>query len=439
MQFRATEIARAVDGALVGSDVEVDGATIDSRAVTPRQLFVPVVAERDGHDFVSAAVAEGASAYLTSRAPQDVAASAIEVADTGAALRKLGGAARDRLTDRVIGITGSVGKTSVKDLTAAALRGGLTVHANPRSFNNELGVPLTLVNAPEGVDAVVIEMGARGLRHIADLCEIARPSVGVVTIVALAHAEMFGTIDDVAVAKGELVEALPASGTAVLNGDDPLVAAMSSRTSAHVLTFGLGGRGADVTASGVVIDAHLRPSFRLESPWGHALVDLPVHGSHQVMNALAAASAALVSGVDIEAVASGLSQAELSPWRMELKRAPSGALVLNDAYNANPTSMAAALRALASLQVDRHVAVLGVMAELGPAGTAEHLRIGVLARELGVEVIAVGTDAYGDAVPEVSDVDAVADALGPLTEHDAVLVKGSRVAGLERVAERLLA
>lgn len=437
MQFRATEIARAVAGELIGADVDVSGATIDSRAGAAGSLFVPVVAERDGHDFISTAVGAGAVAYLTGRGVIEGGAAAIEVDDTGAALRALGGHARDRLTDRVVGITGSVGKTSVKDLTLAALSAAYTVHASPRSFNNELGVPLTLANAPDDVDAVVIEMGARGIGHIAALCDIARPAIGVVTAVALAHAEMFGTIDDVAIAKGELVEALPENGVAVLNGDDPRVAAMSARARARVLTFGVGDRGADVTASRVTVDAELRASFRLESPWGHALVDLPVHGTHQVMNALAAASAALVCEVDVAAVASGLSQAELSPWRMELRRAPGGAVVLNDAYNANPTSMEAALRALVALPADRHVAVLGVMAELGPGGTAEHRRMGALARSLGVDVIAVATNEYGGAV--VDDIDGALELLGPLSAVDAVLVKGSRVAGLERLAARLLA
>lgn len=440
MHFRATEIAHAVHGELIGDDVDVYGVTIDSRSVTPGQLFVPVVAERDGHDFVAHAVETGAAAYFTTSGSLGVGAPAIDVADTGRALSALGRYARDRLVgavaDRVVGITGSVGKTSVKDLTTAALGARFNVHASPRSFNNELGVPLTLANTPTDAEAVVIEMGARGVRHVAELCEIARPAVGVVTAVALAHAEMFGTIDDVAVAKGELVEALPEHGTAVLNADDVLVAAMRSRTRANVLTFGVDAHQVDVTASGVTIDNHLRASFRLESPWGHAHVTLPVHGAHQVMNALAAASAALVCGVAVEAVATGLQDAQLSPWRMALHHAPSGAVILNDAYNANPTSMEAALQALASLDATRRVAVVGVMAELGAPGPAEHRRIGALARELGIELIAIETSEYGGRV--VEDLEGALVALGRLGPGDAVLVKGSRVAGLERLAALLL-
>ncbi|MEY2422522.1 MAG: UDP-N-acetylmuramoyl-tripeptide--D-alanyl-D-alanine ligase [Acidimicrobiaceae bacterium] len=449
MQFRAKEVARAVGGDLqTGNlvdkgqtgDVQIDGVAIDSRVVAAGQLFVPIVAERDGHEFVPAAIAAGAAAYLTSEAdiPIDGKVAAIVVDDTARALLALGEHARSRIGGRVVGITGSVGKTTVKDLTAAALATQLSVHASPRSFNNELGVPLTLANSPDGVEAVVVEMGARGRGHIAKLCAIARPTVGVVTTVALAHAEMFGTVEDVAAAKGELVEALPSSGTAVLNGDHPLVAAMAARTAARVVTFGVEGHH-DVTASMITIDDDLRASFRLHSPWGDADVRLEVRGAHQVMNALAAAAAASACGVSVDAVANGLASATLSPWRMDLQRTARGALVLNDAYNANPTSMEAALRALAALPARRRIAVVGPMAELGPAGPEEHRRMAQFARDLGIELIAVGTADYG--IAPVDDVDdallELAD-LADLADGDAVLVKGSRVAGLEALAARLL-
>ena len=228
MQLRASEIARATGGTLVGPDVAVDGASIDSRSVGAGQLFVPLVAERDGHEYIAAAVAAGAAATLTSREPVDGVPS-ILVDDTAEALAAVGVLARDRLTDRVVGITGSVGKTSTKDLTAAALGRRHRVAASEKSFNNELGVPLTLVNAPDGTEVAVIEMGARGAGHIATLCAVARPTVAVVTAVELVHAELFGTIEDIAVAKGELVESLPPTGVAVLNAANPLVAAMAER------------------------------------------------------------------------------------------------------------------------------------------------------------------------------------------------------------------
>ncbi len=253
MLLRATEIADAVGGDVEGDDVEVASVTIDSRLATPGSLFVAIVAERDGHDYVVDAVAAGAVASLTARAVE-VDATHIVVDDTDRALLDLGRHARSRLPDRIIGITGSVGKTTVKDLTRAALAAQYDTHANERSFNNELGVPLTLANTPERTEAVVVEMGARGRGHIALLCDVARPTIGVVTAVELAHTELFGAIEEVAAAKAELVEALPSHGVAVLNADRPLVASMANHTDARVLTFGLDAPGVDVTAESIEID-----------------------------------------------------------------------------------------------------------------------------------------------------------------------------------------
>lgn len=431
MHLRTTDLAAAIGGRLEGPDVSVDGASIDSRTVTPGQLFVPVVAERDGHEFIPAALRAGASAYLTSGAVPG--GTAIVVQDTGAALRAAGRHARTRLPSPVIGVTGSVGKTSVKDLLAAVLSERMVTAASVRSFNNELGVPLTLLGAPEGTEAVVVEMGARGAGHIAELCAIAAPTVGIVTRVAAVHTEAFGTIEDVARTKGELVEALPADGTAVLNAADPAVAAMAARTVAAVVTFGEGG---EVRAADLVLGDDLRAQFLLRSPWGDAEVTLAVRGSHQVENALAAAAAALACGLDLGAVQAGLAKAALSPWRMELAVAVSGATVLNDAYNANPTSVAAALEALAALPAVRRTAVLGVMAELGEREEVEHAAIGARARELGIRVIAVAAPAYGGE--DVASVEAALALLGELDDGDAVLIKGSRVAALERLAALLL-
>jgi len=422
-------LALACGGALSGPDVEVDGATNDSRSLRPGQLFVPLVAERDGHGFVTAALATGAAAYLTARPP--VGGTAIVVDDTGAALLACGRLARSTLPERVVGVTGSVGKTSVKDLLAAALATMWATAASERSFNNEIGVPLTLLGAPDGTEAVVLEMGARGVGHIRLLCEVGRPTVGVVTSVAAVHTELFGSIDEVALGKGELVEALPSSGTAVLNADDERVAAMAARTAARVLLFG--GRG-EVRAEAVACDDGLRPSFRLCTPWGDAQVRLEVRGAHQVGNALAAAAAALACGVALPAVAEGLGAAVPSPLRMDLQRSRSGALVLNDAYNANPTSMAAALQALAALPgTGRRVAILGPMTELVEPAAA-HAEVAALAVSLGIELIPTGTKLYG---PEPAD-DPVAT-IGPLDPDDAVLVKASRAARLEHLAEALLA
>jgi UDP-N-acetylmuramoyl-tripeptide--D-alanyl-D-alanine ligase len=426
-------MADATGGTRVGEDVVAEGAAIDSRAVARGEVFVPVVAERDGHDFVADALARGAAAYLTARSP--VGGTAVVVADTATALLDLGRAARRRLPDRVVGVTGSVGKTSVKDLLAAALRSRLRTSASVGSFNNELGVPLTLLNADEGVEAVVVEMGARGPGHVALLCDVAAPTVAVVTRVAAAHTEVMGDLDRIAESKGELVEALPRTGTAVLNAADPRVAAMASRTKATVVRFGAGG---DVVADGVELDDELRPSFRLRSPQGDVDVRLAVAGAHQVDNALAAAAAALACGVGPEDVAAGLARARLSPLRMALGRATSGLAVIDDSYNANPASMAAALRALAALPARRRFAFVGTMAELGERAAADHREVAALAAELGVQVVAVAEPAYGvEVVPDVEAATARATEL-ELGEGDAVLVKASRVARLERLADALL-
>ena len=431
MRLMASEVARAAGGRLVGPDVEVSGISIDSRTVAPGELFVPVVAERDGHDFIDAALAAGAAAYLTSEAPQG--ATAVVVDDTAAALAELGRHARSRFEGPVVGITGSVGKTSVKDMASSAIGADRPTHASPMSFNNELGVPLTLVNRPEGAEAVVVEMGARGMGHIAWLCSLARPTVGVVTSVGAAHTELFGTVEAVAEAKGELVESLDPSGIAVLNADQPLVAAMAKRTEAQVLTFGR--TSGDVRATEVSLNDSLRAQFRLETPDGQADVALAVCGEHMVDNALASAAAALAVGVGVDEIAVGLGLAKLSPWRMEVAELASGAVLINDAYNANPMSMAAALRSLAAVDRPRRVAVLGIMAELGDRTVAEHVAIGTLAKELGIEVIPVATADFG--LSPVADAAAAVAALGPLEGDTAVLVKASRAAGLETVAEAL--
>jgi len=438
MRSTAAELAEVLGGQLTGPDVEVSGLTIDSRAVAPGQLFAAVRGGRDGHDFAGAALDAGAAAVLVERpVPEldgrDRPATAIVVPDVQKALAGLARWARSRMPDRVVGVTGSVGKTTTKDLLAAVLSRRFVTAASEKSFNNELGVPLTLANVPDGVEAVVVEMGSRGAGHVDVLCEMARPTIGVVTTVQGVHTEVMGGLEQIAEAKAELVAALPPEGIAVLNADVDLVARMAERTEARVVTFGEGG---EVRVEEVRVDEELRAAFRLRSPWGGADVRLAVRGVHNVGNALAAAAVGLAVGLDPEEVASGLAESTTSPWRMDLRRARSGALVLNDAYNAGPASMAAALEALRSLPAERYVAVLGLMAELGDSAQEEHRRIAALAEELGVELVAVGTDLYG--VEPLASVDEAAESLGWIGEGVAVLVKGSRVAGLEVLAERLL-
>ncbi len=432
MRLSVSEIAHAVGGRVVGPDLMVDGASYDSRETLPGQLFVPVVGERDGHDFVGAAINKGAPAYLSSKGPLTDAATCLEVADTEVAFMTLGSLARAKLPDRVVGITGSVGKTSVKDLADAAFRTHYRTKANPKSLNNELGLPHTLCNAPDRTEAVIVEMGMRGLGEISRLCEVARPTVGIVTIIGEAHTGRLGGLAGVARAKGELVEALPSSGFAILNADQDVCFALRRRTKAAVLSFGT--TTGDVRADAIALNDLAQPSFTLRTPWGDAPVQLGLSGAHMAANAAAAAAAALVCGVPLDRVVEGLATASLSPWRMDVRRAPRGLIVINDAYNANPTSMTAALDALAALPVTgRRVAVLGLMAELDEDGPARHRAMAEYARELGIEVVAVATSDYG-----MSPADDPISMVAGLGSGDAVLFKGSRVAGLETLALQVL-
>jgi UDP-N-acetylmuramoyl-tripeptide--D-alanyl-D-alanine ligase len=430
VRIRASDAAAGIGGRLIGPDVEFEGASFDSRTTRPGQLFVPIVAERDGHDFIGSARERGASVHLTSEPdPFRRDGTAIEVADTAQALLALAQWARPRLSAKVVGVTGSVGKTSAKDLMAAACGAELRTTANERSFNNEQGLPVTILNAPDDTEVLILEMGMRGFGHIAQLCEIARPDIGVVTVVGHAHTELVGGLEGVARAKGELVEALPASGTAVLNADDERVVAMRSRTRAGVVTYGALG---DVRVSDIVLDAQARAAFRVDTPWGSGATQLAVSGAHMVTNAAAAVAVAGVVGVDLEAALAALSTATVSGMRMEILTTASGATIVNDAYNANPTSMIAALDALAAMDADRRIAVLGLMAEIDEAETA-HREVAAHALGRGLELVTVGTSDYG--MEPLNDPVAAIGRLGP---RDVVLVKASRSAGLERVVTALL-
>jgi UDP-N-acetylmuramoyl-tripeptide--D-alanyl-D-alanine ligase len=457
VEVSAGELAARTGGAVVAGDTaaRAESFAIDSRVLGRGACFVALVAERDGHDFVADAFARGATVALVARpvsVDPPVRGAVVQVADPLAALGGLGAAARDALGDAlVVGITGSAGKTGTKDLTAAALGGPPAVHASPGSYNNEAGVPLTLLDAPSATEAVVLEMGARARGDIAALCAIARPTAGVITNIGLAHAGPLGGPAGVARAKGELFEALPAHGVAVLDALDAAAPTLAARTTARVLRVAVGDvAGADVRATAVAVDELLHPSFVIESAWGRAPVRLAVHGDHQVVNALLAAAVAFDAGRDVAAVVAGLESVRPARWRMEVLRTKAGGVVVNDAYNANPASTAAALRALAGIDTDgRRVAVLGDMRELGAHSAEEHARIGRLAAELGVDVVvAVGpetgplVDAAAEgsvAVMQVPDAAGALDALTTLVgPADIVLVKGSRAVGLEDVVRALV-
>jgi UDP-N-acetylmuramoyl-tripeptide--D-alanyl-D-alanine ligase len=431
VRFSISELAARLGGEQVGPDVAVTGASIDSRTVLPGQLYVPIVAERDGHEFIHAALERGAPAYLTAQKP--VGGTAVAVADTAVSLLRLGQLARERVNGGVIGITGSVGKTTTKDLLHSCLTSSFRASASERSFNNELGLPLTLLNAPDDVEWVVLEMGARGAGHIARLTDISRPDVGIVTSVAMAHVEYLGDLEGVARAKSELVSALPPSGVAVLNADDPRVAGMASVSPCPVLRYAVEG-DADIRAEGIVLDGDLRPRFQMATPWGRGEVRLALHGIQQVPNALAAAAAALWCGASFDGVVDALRTAAGSPLRMEVRRMTNGPVLVVDCYNANPASTEAALRSMAELPAGRKVALLGLMAELGADTETEHRRTAQLAEELGIEVVGYQTPLYGSRhVSSTDDAVALLLELGP---GDAALVKGSRVARLEDVVQQ---
>jgi UDP-N-acetylmuramoyl-tripeptide--D-alanyl-D-alanine ligase len=430
MRFRASDVAAATGGRLVGPDVDIAGAGFDTRTLRPGQLFVPLVAERDGHDFIDAARAAGAAAYLTSRPAGH--GTAIEVADTLSALMSLASERRQSFAGTVIGVTGSVGKTSTKDMAWAALAASRRTAANERSFNNEQGLPTAVLNTADDVEVMVLEMGMRGFGEIEALCRIAMPHIGVVTRVAEAHSDRVDGIDGVAKAKAELIASLPADGIAILNADDERVRMMGEMTSASRLLFGEAD-DADVRVRDVVLDELARPSFVVDTPWGAADVRLAISGRHMAVNAAAALACVGAVGGDVAAGAEALSAVGLTAMRMQVDRTSTGAIILNDSYNANPTSMRAAIDALVDLTARRRVAVLGVMAEISNAA-AEHRSIARYAAGRGVELIAVGTELYG--VPPSTD---AAAALGSLSGDDAVLVKGSRVAGLEKLAAILMA
>ena len=441
MLWRASDLACALSEhgpcRVVGPDVEIDGASFDSRDLKPGQMFVALAAERDGHDFVSGAVDAGAAACLVSREPAtDVASrtTSIVVPDTSIALMDAARWARGRFPagTMAVGITGSVGKTSTKDLVAAAVATSRRTVANQRSFNNEQGLPVTILNAPIDTEVLVLEMGMRGFGQIELLCRIARPAIGVVTRVGEAHTSKVGGLDGVAQAKGELVEALPSFGAAVLNADDERVLAMRSRTNARVLTFGE-SPGADIRIDRLELGSRGEARFTALTPSGSIDVRLSIPGRHMASNAAAAIAVGVVLGVPLEAMVEGLATASLSPHRMSIVRSKNGSTVVDDSYNANPTSMQAALETLAGLPASRRVAVLGVMAELDDEAEA-HGRIAAFAARLGVELIAVGTDAYG--IPGIS-IDGAVERLFELDASAAVLVKGSRVAGLDRLVEKL--
>lgn len=474
----AAEVARATGGTLHGIDeaTVVTGPVVtDSRQVEPGGLFVALAGEHvDGHDFAPTAVQAGAAAVLAARAltaADGTLLPTVVVPDVEVALGELARDVLVRLRDaaaapggsglRVVGVTGSVGKTTTKDLLAQLCGAAGPTVAPVRSFNNEIGLPLTVLRADESTRFLVLEMGASGPGHLTYLTRIAPPDVAVVLVVGHAHLGGFGGgIDDVARAKSEIVAGLLPDGVAVLNADDPRVVAMASLAPGEVVSFGQ-SQGAEVRAERVVVDRAGRARFTLVVGDGtperrEADVALRLVGEHHVHNALAAAAAALTAGLTLEEVAAGLSAADaLSPHRMHVVDRPDGVTVVDDSYNANPDSMRAALKALAVIagRDRRSVAVLGEMLELGEGAREAHDAIGRLVVRLNIGLtVVVGEGArairdganhegsWGDEVVLVDDVETAAAFLDEeLRAGDVVLVKSSYGAGLWRLGDRLTA
>ncbi len=441
----------------------VNGLAIDSRQVQPGTVFVAFAGEQvDGHAFIGQALADGARAVLVTRDDETVREAfaaaergesvLVRVADAREAVEALGRYHRERLMCRVIGVTGSTGKTTTKDFLRSVLATRMRVVATAENRNNELGVPLTVMEAGADTEVLVVEMAMRGPGQIAHLCSISRPTDGLVTNVGVSHVEILGTEEAIASAKGELVRAIPASGMVFLNGDDAWTDTLGGFAVGPVTRYGL-SEEADVRAEDISIDEDGTPSFTLVTARGSAEVHLPVPGRHNVYNALAAASVGLYLGLTPEDVVSGLESATFSKWRMETFQSATGITIINDAYNANPTSMQAALSALADVPTrGRRIAVLGDMAELGSLAELAHFQLGELVPALAVDVlvtvgerarrIAEGAVAAGMVPDSVRPCVAAAEASEVLDDlvaaGDTVLVKASRVMGLERVVEGMI-
>lgn len=436
---------------------------VDSRQVTPGCVFIAMTGERvDGHDYLEQALAAGARVLVVTKQVHEIAsasttasksgAAVVCVEDAIAALQALAGWHRRRLHATVVGVTGSTGKTTTKDFLSSALGRMHRVVATEGNRNNDIGLPLTILRAGSDTDVLVVEMGMRGLGQIARLAEIARPDMGLVTNVGTSHIELLGTQDAVATAKGELVRAVPERGSVFLNGDDAYSDSLAVDAEAPVTLYGLSERCA-VRAVAIEVDEASRASFDLVTDQGTERVTLPVPGRHNVYNALAAAAVALRLAVPLAEVKVGIESANVSQMRMQTLTTPDDVTIINDAYNANPSSMRAAVETLAELRAPgKRVAVLGDMAELGSLSELAHFQIGEAIGGLPIDLlvtvgpraarIADGAKAKGFETERISKCENADDAVELLSEAietgDAVLVKASRVMGLERVVEGLV-
>jgi len=457
------QVARATGGTLEGSGrLMISGIGIDSRSIKGQDLFVALEGERyDGHAFLENVSIAGVKAVMVREGNLHVEKfrkkhpryPVVLVQDTLRALGDLAAFVREGLQIRTVGITGSSGKTCTKDLLVSALRTRWPVAASPGSFNNEVGIPLTVFGVEKDDRFLVAEMAARAPGDIGRLVEIVEPEIGIITNVGITHLELFKSQEGVASAKAELARSLPESGKLFLNADNNWSSWIARRTRARVVRFGY-SRGADYRATGVIIEEGGCPSFTLKGHGFTVDIRLPVPGRHQVENAVAAAACAAELGLGPDEILEGFAGVRLTKWRMEVCEAPGAYTVINDSYNASPQSMSAALEALKDVGPDRRtVAVLGYMAELGGESRRYHLEAGRKLVSMDVDIlVTVGKQArdYAEAavkagLPRGSVFRSanVTDAAGLLSEivepGDVILVKASRVMGLESVAEQLMA
>ena len=439
MLITASEVASATHGTVIGRDCEASGIAFDSRTLHHGQAFVALVGDADGHDYLQSAAKAGAPFAIVQRGRSIDALTCIEVDDCDTALTALGRHCRDRLSKstngRVIGITGSVGKTSTKDLVLAVLRSQFAnAHGPEKSLNNDIGVPVTIINAPDNCDAMVLEMGMRGLGEIARLCDVGHPQIGVITEVGDAHSERVGGIEGVIRAKSELVQAIPASGIAIVNSNSVNAMKTVHGISAQVMTFGSSDT-ASVQWEIVSADERGCCTVRFTANNQSAVGVVPLPGIHMASNAASAVAVGLTCGIGIAQCVDALSHVQSASQRMQWVTGRNGVRILDDSYNANPISVVAALRTVAESPAKQRYAVLGVMAEVLESEKS-HQEIAALCQQLGVELLALETELYGTDALSLSD---IASTLDGLDSNTVVLVKGSRVAATERVVQLLTA
>lgn len=465
LTLSGARLAEVTGGTLMAGspDGMVNGVCIDSRSVDAGCAFVAMRGERaDGHSFAADALRAGARALVVTNWDDDVRAAVegsgrrdaavVLVGDALAAVTALARYHRSRLSCPVVGVTGSTGKTTTKDFLAAALGTTLRVTATRANRNNELGVPLTVLDAGSETDVLIVEMGMRGTGQIAALCDVARPTLGLVTNIGQTHMELLGTQEAILHAKGELVGCIPPDGAVFLNGDDAWSRRLAADSAAPVTFYGL-AETSDVRATEIAIGDDGRPTLTLVAAGQAVTLTLPLPGRHNAYNAAAAAAVALRLGVALADVAEGLEHVELTEWRMQVFTAANGVTVINDAYNANPTSMRAAIDALAGMRPQgRRIAVLGDMRELGSLAELAHFRlgeevargpidvlvaVGELGRRIAEGALADGMEA--GSVRACAGADEASEVLDDLlASGDAVLVKASRSMGLERVVEGIV-